>query len=61
MYNYYQIIPEVKMIDYTKRNKTAEASSVSYDEGLRQHMLKVYNYMFLGLGLTGLISLRKVI
>ena len=47
------------MIDYTKRNKTAEASSVSYDEGLRQHMLKVYNYMFLGLGLTGLISLAS--
>src|SRR4051812_40008407 len=27
-----------------------------YDEGLRQHMLSVYNYMMVGLGLTGLVA-----
>lgn len=27
-----------------------------YDEGLRQHMLRVYNYMFVGLVLTGLVA-----
>ena len=26
------------------------------DEGLRSYMLSVYNYMFLGLGLTGLVA-----
>ncbi|RUW43929.1 Bax inhibitor-1/YccA family protein, partial [Mesorhizobium sp. M8A.F.Ca.ET.021.01.1.1] len=28
-----------------------------YDEGLRQHMLRVYNYMGLGLVVTGLVAL----
>ncbi len=28
-----------------------------YDEGLRAHMLRVYNYMAIGLGLTGLFAL----
>ncbi len=32
-------------------------SGVLYDEGLRQHMLRVYNYMAIGLGLTGLFAL----
>ncbi|WP_119680053.1 Bax inhibitor-1/YccA family protein [Indioceanicola profundi] len=27
-----------------------------YDEGLRQHMLRVYNYMCVGLGITGLVA-----
>jgi FtsH-binding integral membrane protein len=27
-----------------------------YDEGLRQHMLSVYNYMSIGLGLTGVVA-----
>ena len=27
-----------------------------FDEGLRQHMLRVYNYMGLGLVLTGLVA-----
>ncbi|WP_448203028.1 Bax inhibitor-1/YccA family protein [Azospirillum sp. sgz302134] len=27
-----------------------------FDEGLRQHMLRVYNFMTLGLGLTGLVA-----
>ena len=28
-----------------------------YDEGLRQHMLRVYNFMLMGLGLTGAVAL----
>lgn len=28
----------------------------TYDEGLRQHMLKVYNYMTLGVALTGVVA-----
>ncbi|MBZ9993592.1 Bax inhibitor-1/YccA family protein [Mesorhizobium sp. BH1-1-4] len=31
-------------------------SGVVYDEGLRQHMLRVYNYMGLGLVVTGLVA-----
>lgn len=31
-------------------------SAALYDEGLRQHMLRVYNYMGLGLVVTGLIA-----
>src|SRR3712207_5218721 len=27
-----------------------------YDEGLRQHMLRVYNYMMTGLGITGVVA-----
>jgi len=27
-----------------------------YDEGLRRHMLSVYNYMMVGLGLTGVVA-----
>ncbi|WP_158047357.1 Bax inhibitor-1/YccA family protein [Skermanella pratensis] len=27
-----------------------------YDEGLRQHMLSVYNYMMVGLGVTGVVA-----
>lgn len=33
------------------------AEAVSIDVGLRQHMLKVYNYMASGLALTGIIAL----
>ncbi|WP_207477471.1 Bax inhibitor-1/YccA family protein [Arenibaculum pallidiluteum] len=29
----------------------------SFDAGLRQHMLRVYNFMTLGLGVTGLVAL----
>ena len=32
------------------------ASSVEIDEGLRAFMLKVYNYMGLGLALTGAVA-----
>ena len=32
------------------------ASQAEFDEGLRQHMLQVYNYMMLGLALTGIVA-----
>ena len=35
----------------------APASSVAVDEGLRAYMLRVYNYMVLGLAITGLTAL----
>jgi FtsH-binding integral membrane protein len=37
---------------------TARGSStaVSYDQGLREHMVRVFNYMGIGLGMTGLIA-----
>jgi FtsH-binding integral membrane protein len=34
----------------------ARASGAIFDEGLRQHMLRVYNYMGIGLVLTGLVA-----
>ncbi|MEI9431487.1 Bax inhibitor-1/YccA family protein [Mesorhizobium sp. B2-3-13] len=36
---------------------TGVRTGAVYDEGLRQHMLRVYNYMGLGLVVTGLIAL----
>lgn len=51
------------MVDYTKRenkhsavNGGAQAQAVQYDEGLRQYMLKVYNHMFAGLSVTGVVA-----
>ena len=38
----------------TRATPTAEAYS---NEGLRRHMLRVYNYMGLGLALTGIVAL----
>jgi uncharacterized protein len=40
------------MIDYTTQMKTSAADR-AVDQGLRQYMLKVYNYMALALGVTG--------
>ncbi len=45
------------------KNRTilgAERSALAYSEGLRVYMLSVYNYMALGLGLTGGVSLLVV-
>ena len=39
------------------RAKAAQQSTVKMDEGLRAHMLKVYNYMATGVLLTGIIAL----
>ncbi len=37
-------------------NRNTAATGVTYDEGLRAYMLKVYNYMALALSLTGLVA-----
>ncbi|MEK0083797.1 Bax inhibitor-1/YccA family protein [Benzoatithermus flavus] len=42
---------------YLGRYATARwASRAEFDEGLRRHMLQVYNYMMLGLALTGIVA-----
>ncbi len=38
------------------QSATARTDAVLFDEGLRQHMLRVYNYMGLGLVVTGLVA-----
>ncbi|OYD82463.1 Bax inhibitor-1 family protein, partial [Azospirillum brasilense] len=35
----------------------AGVDRAAFDEGLRKHMLRVYNFMMLGLGVTGLVAL----
>ena len=49
-------------MEFNKQNilnkiKEATKETVVMDEGLRAHMLKVYNYMAAGVFLTGIISL----
>jgi FtsH-binding integral membrane protein len=39
------------------RGRVSEAATAEIDEGLRAYMLGVYNYMVLGLGLTGVVAL----
>lgn len=41
---------------YTWQSRAVPANAAVFDEGLRQHMLRVYNYMGLGLGLTGVVA-----
>ncbi len=41
---------------YAWQTATTRASGAIFDEGLRQHMLRVYNYMGIGLVLTGLVA-----
>jgi len=43
--------------DTILRNRTAQPSEAYFDEGLRSHMLRVYNYMGGGLVLTGIVAL----
>lgn len=43
--------------DYLLRNRAAQPSAAYVDEGLRSHMLRVYNYMGGGLVLTGLVAM----
>jgi FtsH-binding integral membrane protein len=43
--------------NYAWQTTTARTGDALFDAGLRQHMLRVYNYMGLGLVLTGLIAL----
>ena len=43
--------------DFAWRGGTAaRVDRAVFDEGLRQHMLRVYNYMGLGLVLTGVVA-----
>ena len=39
---------------------TATRTSAEYDQGLRSYMFRVYNYMSLALGLTGVVALATV-
>jgi len=41
---------------FSWQTRTAPVGSAVFDEGLRQHMLRVYNFMGLGLALTGLVA-----
>ncbi len=47
-------------VDYTNRNRDnsvrTEGSAVEYDQGLRDHMLRVYNHMAIGIAVTGLVA-----
>ncbi|AXS42088.1 Bax inhibitor-1/YccA family protein [Breoghania sp. L-A4] len=45
----------------TARYAATRAEAGVYDEGLRSYMLSVYNYMALGLGITGLAALGAFI
>jgi uncharacterized protein len=42
--------------EYDWQRGAATPDRVLFDEGLRQHMLRVYNYMGLGLVITGLVA-----
>jgi FtsH-binding integral membrane protein len=43
------------MVTNSRARKSVTAS-VSYDEGLRLYFLNIYNYMAIGLGLTGVVA-----
>lgn len=43
-------------MDHFTKQATKSFSTPSYDQGLRSFMLSVYNYMGLGLGLTGIVA-----
>jgi FtsH-binding integral membrane protein len=47
------------MVDYTKKENRgiagAQAETV-YDQGLRSHMIRTYNYMLMGLGISGFVA-----
>jgi uncharacterized protein len=44
------------MADWNQQVARADRSAVAVDEGLRAYMLRVYNYMALGLALTGAVA-----
>ena len=45
------------MADYDNRlARSADGAALSVDAGLRAYMLRVYNYMLVGLGLTGAVA-----
>ena len=41
---------------YGWQTRAGRIDRTLFDEGLRQHMLRVYNYMGIGLVLTGLVA-----
>ena len=43
-------------LDFNQRSFTKTVDQAAVDEGLRAYMLKVYNYMTIGLSLTGVIA-----
>jgi len=43
-------------LDFNRQSHTKTADQVVIDEGLKAHMLKVYNYMTTGLLVTGLVA-----
>lgn len=46
------------MFESARKNSFAStASKVSYDQGLRQYMVKVYNMMAIALGISGVVAL----
>ncbi len=44
------------MAEYQSRVHGASRAVAGVDEGLRAYMLRVYNYMLVGLGLTGMVA-----
>ena len=49
------------MADYDNASCAAAAAAAgTYDAGLRAYMLRVYNYMLVGLVLTGVGVLRRL-
>ena len=44
------------VLDFNQKSFTKTADQADIDEGLRAYMLKVYNYMTIGLLLTGLVA-----
>lgn len=44
------------MSDYENYSSASRTDAVEFDAGLRAYMLKVYNYMAAGVGITGLVS-----
>ena len=44
------------MADFNNRAMAQQAERAVIDQGLRAHMLRVYNYMAIGLGITGVVA-----
>lgn len=44
------------MADFDKRTVNMQADAYAIDEGLRAYMLRVYNYMAMGLAITGIAA-----
>ena len=43
-------------LDFNQRSFTKTVDQAAIDEGLRAYMLKVYNYMTIGLLITGFVA-----